>query len=413
MAREGCDVVDVATASMADGTSQPSLNSFVAMLEGGPRATSFNYLALEPYDMYWARVRLLYSGFESGMLSGSARVYEHQIPGGQYSNLLVQCRAMGLWARWEEVMDAYRDANKVLGDIVKVTPSSKCVGDLALYLVTRNLSAADLLDESKAGSIDFPESVVGLFKGDLGFPHQGFPIEVERAVLRGDLSGKRVVRAGLTMESEDLQGNLVALSEKWGRPVSEEEGMSSLLYPKVFADYMTRQQSKGGGLLRLLPSPVYFHGLAPGQEFSMTVPAELLGGVLGGQEGRQEGTLVTVRLDRVCPVKQGKRDLCFTVNGLPQVASVRDSAGEFVFTGAMAEAGQEGQLGSPMPGALEKALVSEGDAVEAGDTLVTVSAMKMEVKVTAPFTGRVGGLHVGVGDKVVEGALLVTLLKEE
>ena len=234
MARQGCDVVDVATASMADGTSQPSLNAFVAMLEGSEHATGLNFLDLEPYDVYWSRVRAMYSDFESGMLSGSARVYEHQIPGGQYSNLLVQCRSMGLRSRWEEVLDAYRDANRVLGDIVKVTPSSKCVGDLALYLVTRNLTAADLLDESKAGSIDFPESVVGLFRGDLGFPHRGFPAEVERAVLKGGLlAEKRTERAGLTLPAEDLQQKQQDLADKHGRDFSPEETMSSILYPKV------------------------------------------------------------------------------------------------------------------------------------------------------------------------------------
>jgi pyruvate carboxylase len=138
MARLGCDIVDACTASMADGTSQPSMNAFLAMTEGTPFFPGIPFLSLEPYDMYWGRVRAMYSEFESGMLSGTARVYEHQIPGGQYSNLIVQCQSMGLWDRWEEVLDAYRDVNKVLGDIIKVTPSSKCVGDLAIYLVTRN-----------------------------------------------------------------------------------------------------------------------------------------------------------------------------------------------------------------------------------------------------------------------------------
>lgn len=149
MARWGCDVIDFCTASMADGTSQPSLNTFLAMMEGSPRSPGLNYMDLETYDMYWSRIRSLYAPFESGMLSGTARVFDHQIPGGQYSNLLVQCQSMGLWSRWEEVLDAYRDVNLLFGDIVKVTPSSKCVGDLALYLVTRHITAKDLLDPAK------------------------------------------------------------------------------------------------------------------------------------------------------------------------------------------------------------------------------------------------------------------------
>lgn len=417
MARQGCDVIDVCTASMADGTSQPSMNAFVAMMEGASNETAFKYLDLEPYDMYWARVRQVYSGFESGLLSGSARVYEHQIPGGQYSNLRVQCHSMGLWSRWEEVLDAYRDANRVLGDIIKVTPSSKCVGDLALYLVTRNLTADDLLDESKASSIDFPESVVGFFKGDLGFPHMGFPPQVERAVLKGDLSGKRTARAGLTMPPEDLAGNIAKLSKEYGFSISPEEAMSSLLYPKVFADFMKRQLSKGGELLRHLPSPVYFHGMIPTQEFTMTVPAASLAQVevpsepsAGSSEGNAKETVdVTVRLDRVSPMRNGYRELFFTVNGQKQVAKVKDNAGTFVFEGPMADPKQPGQRGSPMPGVVEKVLVEEGQSVAAGDTLMTISAMKMEVKITAPFAGKVEQVSVPLGGRVVEGALLVTV----
>ena len=164
MARYGCDIVDCCTASMADGTSQCSMNAFVAMMQGASNDTGINYMDLEPYDMYWSRVRDMYEPFESGMKSGTARVFDHQVPGGQYSNLIVQCRSMGLWERWEEVLDAYHDVNKLFGNIIKVTPSSKCVGDLALYLVTRNVTADDLLDPAKASSIDFPESVVGLLR---------------------------------------------------------------------------------------------------------------------------------------------------------------------------------------------------------------------------------------------------------
>lgn len=197
MARHNCDIIDFCTASMADGTSQPSLNTFVAMMQGAPNDTGISFLSLEPYDIYWARVRDMYAPFESGMKSGTARVYEHQIPGGQYSNLIVQCQGMGLWDRWEEVLDAYRDVNALFGDIIKVTPSSKCVGDLALYLVTRNLRAADVIDSEKSSAIDFPESVVGLMNGDLGFPHKGFPSKVEAAILKGGT--KRTVRAGYEM----------------------------------------------------------------------------------------------------------------------------------------------------------------------------------------------------------------------
>lgn len=421
MARCGCDIIDFATASMADGTSQPSLNAFVAMMEGAPNDTGINYLNLEVYDMYWAKVRDMYSPFESGMKSGSARVYEHQIPGGQYSNLIVQCQSMGLWGEWEAVLDAYRDVNRLLGDIVKVTPSSKCVGDLALYLVTRQLKADDLLDESKAASIDFPESVVGLMKGELGFPHMGFPLAVEKAILKG--APKLTTRAGLSLAPADFESNCKRLSAEWGGiSISPEQGMSSLMYPKVFADYMKRIVGKGP-LLRYLPTPVYFYAMEPGQSFTFNIPSRYLGDVVKGNGtssinvvdvGDEEVLCeVTVTLARIGPLQHGHRALTFTITydgrEQTQTATVKDTSGAFVFDGPMANPAEKGQIASPMPGTIEKLLVKEGQTVSAGEMLCTVSAMKMEVKVTAPEAGKVLSLNVTTGTRVVEGALLMTL----
>ena len=231
MASEGCDIIDLCTASMADGTSQPSMNAFVACTEGAAYDTGIDYMTLEIYDQYWSRVRVMYSPFESGMLSGSARVYDHQIPGGQYSNLLVQCASMGLASRWEEVLDAYRDVNYLLGDIVKVTPSSKCVGDMALYLVTRNLKTQDLKDPAVASGIDWPDSVVGLLKGELGFPHLGFPLEIENMILKGQSKLKE--RAGLVLPPVDFKKNIETLSTQFGFQLTPEQAMSYLMYPKV------------------------------------------------------------------------------------------------------------------------------------------------------------------------------------
>ncbi len=180
----------------------------------------------------------MYSPFESGMKSGSARVYEHQIPGGQYSNLLVQCQSMGIYDKWEDVLIAYRDVNELFGDIVKVTPSSKCVGDLALYLVTRNLSTTDLLNGNT--KIDFPESVVGLFKGELGLPHRGFPKEIENIILKG--SEKLKDRPGLLLSPINFEENIKTLTAKFNQIITPEQAMSYLMYPKVFSDYITKQQ---------------------------------------------------------------------------------------------------------------------------------------------------------------------------
>jgi pyruvate carboxylase len=252
--------------------------------------------------------------------------------------------------------------------------------------------------------------VVGLLRGDLGFPHRGFPAAVEEAVLKG--AERRKVRAGLVLPPADFAAHIAGLSAKWGRAVSPEESMSSLMYPQVFADFMARREKKGL-LLRYLPTPQYLYGCTPGESFEMRVPLSLAqhSALCFVNEPASDATVtLAVELRRVGPLKAGSlRTVAFVVNGAEQSVEVKDSSGKFEFTGPVADAGAPGQLGSPMPGMVEKLLVSEGQAVAAGDTLCTVSAMKMEVKVTAPFDGKVASLSVAVGTRVVEGALLLTL----
>jgi acetyl-CoA carboxylase carboxyl transferase alpha subunit len=431
MARCGCDIIDFATAAMADGTSQASLNAFLAMMQGDTtRDPQIDYMSLEPYDLFWAGVRDQYVPFESGMKSGTARVFNHQIPGGQYSNLIVQCSGIGLSLdQWSQVLDAYRDVNMLFGDIVKVTPSSKVVGDLALYLVLKGIKTSDLIDADTeevkplAYSIDYPASVVGLMKGELGLPHRGFPKKVEEMILRGE--AKLTTRAGLVLPPINFAENRANLSAKWGRAISEEEAMSSLMYPQVFADYMKRQQSKGP-LLTHLPTLVYFYALQANDVFLMdipttdllshlfrTVPAELPAGP----------HIVRVELQRVSAIVRQKRTVVFSVQLLRsqadrtvlysevQQVDVKDTGGVFVFEGPMAEANKSmEQIASPMSGTIEKVLVHVGQEVKAGDVLCTVSAMKMEVKVSTPCDGKVASIAVPApGYRVVEGALLVTL----
>jgi pyruvate carboxylase len=256
---------------------------------------------------------------------------------------------MGLWDKWEDVLDAYRDVNRLFGDIIKVTPSSKCVGDLALYLITRSLTTADLLDPAKASSIDFPESVVGLLRGDLGFPHRGFPAQVEEAILKG--AARRSVRAGLVLPPADFAAHIASLSAKWGVAISPEDSMSSLMYPAVFSDFMTRRQCKGR-LLRYLPTPVYLYAMQPGDKFAMKAPA--LFAKADALATLPEGTVetstevvvdVTVELLRVGPLRAGSmRTVYFKVNGRPQQMDVKDSSGKFVFDGPMADSSKPGQV---------------------------------------------------------------------
>jgi pyruvate carboxylase len=317
----------------------------------------------------------------------------------------------------------------LFGDIVKVTPSSKVVGDLALYLVLKGIKTSDLIDADTeevkplAYSIDYPASVVGLMKGELGLPHRGFPKKVEEMILRGE--AKLTTRAGLVLPPINFAENRANLSAKWGRAISEEEAMSSLMYPQVFADYMKRQQSKGP-LLTHLPTLVYFYALQANDVFLMdipttdllshlfrTVPAELPAGP----------HIVRVELQRVSAIVRQKRTVVFSVQLLRsqadrtvlysevQQVDVKDTGGVFVFEGPMAEANKSmEQIASPMSGTIEKVLVHVGQEVKAGDVLCTVSAMKMEVKVSTPCDGKVASIAVPApGYRVVEGALLVTL----
>lgn len=431
MARNGCNIIDLCTASMADGTSQPSLNTFLAMMQGAPNDPGINFLDMEPYDLYWQGIRDQYSPFESGMKSGTARVFEHQIPGGQYSNLLVQCAGMGLALdQWAQVLDAYRDVNQLFGDVVKVTPSSKVVGDLALYLVLKGLKTSDLINpatqeiQASAWKMDFPQSVVGLLKGELGFPHRGFPKALEELVLKG--APKLATRAGLVLPPVNFEENIAKLSAQWGRVISAEEAMSYLMYPQVFTDYMTRQQKKGP-LLTELPTPVYLYALSAGDVFDMDLSHAQLSHLLSkvpASLATDASYTVRVELQRVSAIAQSHRTVAFKLSVFAlgegsskalfeetQSVEVKDTGGVFVFEGPMADLNKPTKhVASPMAGTVEKIVASVGQQVKAGDVLFLVSAMKMEVKVTAPADGTVASVPIpSTGYRVVEGALLAEL----
>jgi pyruvate carboxylase len=341
------------------------------------------------------------------MKSGTARVFEHQIPGGQYSNLLVQTAGMGLsLEQWSAVLDAYRDVNLLFGDVVKVTPSSKCVGDLAIYLVMKGLKTSDLIDpetqEIKPGamSLDFPQSIVGLLKGELGFPHRGFPKALEDLVLKG--ASKLTERAGLVLKPVDFEDNIKQLSAKWNQAITPEEAMSYLMYPAVFNDYMTRKNKKGP-LLTDLPTLPYLYGLVAGDIFDMYLTADKMSHVFHSlaSSGKADSILVKenanernefkvrVELQRITSIQQGFRQAIFKIQLLSpenvslynevQTTEVKDTGGVFVFEGPMADPNKPKEVGSPMAGIVEKILVKDGQKVEAGDVLCLVSAMKMEV----------------------------------
>eukprot|EP01059_Diplonema_ambulator_P019996 TRINITY_DN33685_c0_g1_i1.p1 TRINITY_DN33685_c0_g1~~TRINITY_DN33685_c0_g1_i1.p1 ORF type:complete len:1322 (+),score=483.81 TRINITY_DN33685_c0_g1_i1:52-3966(+) len=402
MADAGCDIVDGCIASIADGTSQPSLNAFLADLEtaSSPLYPKIPYLSLERLDTFWARIRTLYSPFESGMLSGTARVYDHQIPGGQYSNLLVQCKSMGLEARWGEVCDMYRDVNKMFGDIVKVTPSSKCVGDLALYLVQRQMTVEDV--RTRGHLIDFPQSSIDLMAGALGFPHRGFPEDIQKIILKDMKPLPRGSRPGDSLPADDFEKVRGNLKAKLQRDVEDTEVISWLLYPKVFDDYLDYVAASSVDV-KELPSDVFWYGAGINEEFYVK-SAEL-----GGD--------VKVTLKRVGPLTAGSvREVSFTavVNGSTPMSftfKVKDDSAEGANTGPMADPENPCEIGSPMSGTVENVAVTEGAKVEKGDKLVVVGAMKMEVDATAQFAAIVKKVLATKGAKVEEGSLLVVLEK--
>jgi len=308
-----------------------------------------------------------------------------------------------------------------------VTPSSKCVGDLALYLVLKGLKTNDLIDpvtneiQPNATLLDFPQSVIGLLKGELGFPHRGFPKKVEELILKGNLSEKLTIRAGLVLPPVDFVQTIATLSTKWNKTITAEEGMSYLMYPSVFSDYMKRQQAKGP-LLTTLPTEAYFYGLNAGDIFDMWLSADQLGhlftvnftlpeNVMTNKEGKY---LVRVELSRISSILQQHRTVYFKLSLLQasdsntvvysesQQTNVKDTGGVFVFEGPMVDTKKPmKEIGSPMSGIVEKVLVTVGQVVTAGDVLCVVSAMKMEVKVSAPCDGIVGGIAVPAPGKCV------------
>jgi len=406
MALAGCDIIDFCSASMADGTSQPSLNAFLASMSGHERDPGIDYLKLEPLDQYWSKVREMYSPFESGMLSGTARVYDHEIPGGQYSNLFAQCKSIGLYDRWEEVLDMYRDVNKLFGRIIKVTPSSKCVGDLALYLINRKMSTADVLNPEKASKIDWPASVIELMEGSLGKPHRGFPKPVIDAVLKGkpELSG----RPGDLMPPADFASKRKELEDKYKIQMTDEDIVTSFLYPKVFSDYMD-VITKYSTYITNLETPVFWYGMDAGEYTEFTIPKEAAGTLkIATSPSDGETVKVKVTLKRISGLGKDKtRQLFFDVNGAEQIVNVKEKSGGEEFSGPMAKKDDPKQIGSPMNGAVEKMNIEAGSTVKQGEVIAVVGAMKMEVSVKAPKDGKISKIVTPKGTKVIEGALMI------
>ncbi len=382
----GVDVVDLAIASMSGSTSQPNLNSIVAALEHTPRETGLDVDTLNQFSDYWEQVRHFYAPFDTAPKSGSAEVYLHEMPGGQYTNLKEQAAAMGLGTRWPEIARTYREVNDLFGDIVKVTPSSKVVGDMALFLFTKGIKPADVVNLPPGTS--WPESVIDMLSGGLGEPMGGWPPAVVKAVL-GPSRPKRVKPAPVKLK--ELKAEIAARTK---REAADDDLFSHLMYPSVFADFakFQREFSDVSGL----PTPAFFYGLKPGEEISVSI---------------EEGKVLFIKLINVgAPDKEGRRIVSYELNGMPRDTLVLDkSIAPKSKSRIKADAADPLQLGAPIPGMVTAVSVSVGSKVAKGDKLITLEAMKMQTTIYAQHDGVVTELLVAVGDSVEASDLMAKL----
>ena len=388
----GADAVDGALDAMSGLTSQPNLGSIAAALAGSERDPKIDLDAMQAISNYWEGVRRYYEPFEADIRSGTADVYRHEMPGGQYTNLREQARAMGLEMRWPEVSRAYAEVNRLFGDIVKVTPTSKVVGDMALYMVGNGLTAGDVGDPNK--EIDFPESVVSLFRGDLGRPADGFPTELQRKVLKGKppIEG----RPGATLPPVDLQLVKGDAEKAIGRELSEQELASLLMYPKVFRDYVEHQKQYSD--VSVLPTDVFFYGLRDLQEIAVDI---------------ETGKTLVIRLQgRADAAEEGVVKLFYELNGQPRTIRIPKAGTAATSARPKADDKNPDQLGAPMPGMVVRVAVQKGQRVEKGEPLVALEAMKMETVISAPRNARIRAVHVAAGAAVNSKDLLVELETE-
>jgi pyruvate carboxylase len=386
----GVDAVDAAMDSMSGLTSQPNLGSIVEALRGGPRDPDLDRGALAALDHYWDGVRRLYAAFESDMRAGSSGVYAHGMPGGQVTNLREQARSLGLEKHWPDVTRAYAQVNALFGDIIKVTPTSKVVGDMALFMVSNDLTPEAVLDPAR--EVAFPQSVVELLRGEMGQAPGGFPEGLQRKVLKGE--APMTERPGAVLPPVDLEAERQSAEHSVRRHVSDRELASSLMYPKVFVDYAKHRRRYGQ--VSNLPTPAFFYGLEPGQEIAVDIEA-----------GK---TLIISHQATGEPDQDGQRTVFFELNGQPRTVKVPDHAA--AASGKLrrkADESDPGQIGAPMPGLIVSVSISAGQTVARGERLFTIEAMKMESAVYAERDGTVKEVVAGSGTRVEPHDLVLVI----
>ncbi|ADZ68837.1 pyruvate carboxylase [Polymorphum gilvum] len=385
----GADAVDAAMDALSGLTSQPCLGSVVEALRGGDRDPGLDPQAIRRISFYWEAVRTQYRAFESDLRAGASEVYLHEMPGGQFTNLKEQARSLGLETRWHEVAQAYADANMMFGDIVKVTPSSKVVGDMALMMVSQGLTVADVENPDK--DVAFPDSVLQMLRGDLGQPPGGWPAALQEKVLKA--MAPITVRPGSLLAEENLEARRAEAAEKTGLAIDDAALASYLMYPKVFTDFARAQAQYGP--TSVLPTPVYFYGLEPGEEILVDL---------------EPGKTLVVRCQAFGETdERGEKKVFFELNGQPRIVKVPDRAHGAAGTAVRrkAESGNETHVGAPMPGVVSGVAVSAGQAVKAGDVLVSIEAMKMETALHAERDGTIAEVLVTPGSQIDAKDLLV------
>jgi len=406
----GVDVVDLAIASMSGSTAQPNLNSIVASLQHTPRDTKLDLHQLDIYSDYWEQVRTYYAPFDTAPKTGSAEVYLHEMPGGQFTNLKEQAGSMGVGHRWPEIARTYAEVNQLFGDIVKVTPSSKVVGDMALFLFSRGIHPADVVN-LPAGDTPYPESVIDMLSGGLGWPDGGWPVDVWQAVLgpKKFRAAQTKYRAALAAEKKfkakkgktTSKVNPAALNKlrkeltaKLRREPTDDELYSHIMYPQVFADYSKNQIEYGK--VSVLPTSAYFYGLQPREEISVEI---------------EEGKVLIIQLINVSdPDKDGRRTVNYELNGIAREVLILDKGvtAENVAR-VKADLADPLQVAAPIPGLIVTVSASVGAKVKKGDRLFMMEAMKMQTSVYAAADGVVDEIHADVGDTVESKDLIVKM----
>lgn len=380
------DIVDACLSSMSGMTSQVNMNSMIAVMDGQDRGRDFNLESLNQYSNYWEDVRDMYYPFESDLRSGTAEVYDHAIPGGQYSNLRPQAIALGLEHKFEEIKKYYAIVNRMFGDIVKVTPSSKVVGDMALFMVSNGLTEQDVMEQGE--SLAFPDSVIDLFKGNLGQVEGGFPKELSKLILKGDKPFTK--RPNEYLDPVDFDKEFVTFQEEFDDRTTILDFLSYKMYPAVYKDFYEHKKIYGN--VRKLPTPAFFYGLKQNEEVRVKLAP---------------GKEIIIRLIyRSEADENGLCNVTFDLNGQTRIVQVRDTSA-VATTKVNPKAVEENQIGAPLLGKLSAILVEEGQSVSQNDALFVIEAMKMESTITAPFDGKIKKIALSDGELVEQGDMIL------